>query len=626
MVIRVVAVLGVLLASFACTAAPPPNPEPPAQTTAQLRAQLEKILAETHTPGVSVAIVRRDGPEWIDGVGLADVASGAAATGETLFRIGSTSKAFTSLALLQLVEAGKLSFNDPVHQLVPDVWFENPWEATDPVRVVDLLEHTTGWDDMHLREYAKQAPPPMTVRDGLDYDHHSRTSRWRPGTRMAYCNSGLGVAGAIIEAVSGEAFEDYVEHHLFQPIGMRTATYLPPHGVPATTLYHPDGHTPYPYWHVLERPAGAINASARDMAAYLGFYLHRGTVGETAVVPASAIDRMEVPTRTWAAQAGLKAGYGLSNYTTIEDGFVYHGHNGGVNGGLTELAYLPDAGVGYFFSINAGNGDAFKRIGERMRAYVTRGLTKPAVPAAAPLPAAAGDYAGWYVPDSPRIEGMRFLDRLGLIHVAVGPDRLTTTGLDLKHHDWAGTGGGLLRRDDAPSHVDPIASAVLIPPNAEGRFIGFGMSTIRQVSTGAAWLQLALTAVVALSLLSVAAYAPFWLIGGLVPRRRRPAERWMRAWPLVAVLSLVGFVAIFQRSADDLIERFGSPTGWAYALTATTVLFAVAALAAAWAAFRPAGPGVRPAVRRHAQFVAFGLVVATLYLAAYGVIGLRTWV
>ena len=58
-----------------------------------------------------------------------------------------------------------------------------------PVRVVHLLEHTTGWDDMHLREYAKDAPG-MSLRDGLDYDHHSRTSRWRPGTRMAYCNSG----------------------------------------------------------------------------------------------------------------------------------------------------------------------------------------------------------------------------------------------------------------------------------------------------------------------------------------------------------------------------------------------------------------------------------------------------
>jgi hypothetical protein len=53
------------------------------------------------------------------------------------------------------------------------VWFENRWEASDPIRIVNVLEHTTGWDDLHLREYAKQAPDNMSVREGLDYDHHS---------------------------------------------------------------------------------------------------------------------------------------------------------------------------------------------------------------------------------------------------------------------------------------------------------------------------------------------------------------------------------------------------------------------------------------------------------------------
>jgi CubicO group peptidase (beta-lactamase class C family) len=84
-----------------------------------------------------------------------------------------------------LADQGKLSLDDPVHKLAPEVWFENQWGSTDPIRVVHLLEHTTGWDDLHFREYAKQAPDSMSVREGLDYDHHSRTSRWRPGTRMA---------------------------------------------------------------------------------------------------------------------------------------------------------------------------------------------------------------------------------------------------------------------------------------------------------------------------------------------------------------------------------------------------------------------------------------------------------
>src|SRR6266567_8128445 len=143
----------------------------PAQSIGELQQQLEKLLKDTHTPGMSVAIVHRDGPEWVAGLGIADVASSRATTADTLFRIGSTSKAFASLSILMLADQGKLSLDDPVHKLAPEVWFENRWEASDPVRVVHLLEHTTGWDDIHLREWAKQAPDTMTLREGLDYDH-----------------------------------------------------------------------------------------------------------------------------------------------------------------------------------------------------------------------------------------------------------------------------------------------------------------------------------------------------------------------------------------------------------------------------------------------------------------------
>jgi hypothetical protein len=102
-----------------------------------------------------------------------------------------------------------------LHTLAPEVWFDNPWESSNPVRIVNLLEHTTGWDDLHFREYAKQAPDSMSLREGLDYDHHSRTSRWPPGTRMAYCNAGPAAAAYVVEKLTGQRFEDFVQQHLF---------------------------------------------------------------------------------------------------------------------------------------------------------------------------------------------------------------------------------------------------------------------------------------------------------------------------------------------------------------------------------------------------------------------------
>jgi len=597
----------------------------PAQSIDELRQQLEKILTDSHTPGVSLAIVHKNGPEWVAGLGLADVASNRANTADTLFRIGSTSKAFASLSILMLADQGKLSLDDPVHQLAPEVWFENPWGSTDPIRVVHLLEHTTGWDDMHLREYAKQAPDTMTVREGLDYDHHSRTSRWPPGTRMAYCNSGPPVAAYIVEKVTGRRFEDFVQQNLFGPIGMKTATYFESAPGTATTLYHTDGKTPYTYWHILLRPAGSINASANDMAAYVQFYLNRGAVGGKQIVSAADIDRMEIPTSTWAAKDGLKFGYGLSNYLTVEDGFVYHGHNGGVEGGLTEMTYMPDNGVGYFFSINSGNGDAFEKVGKAIRAYITNKLQRPALPPQAPLPANASDYAGWYEPNSPRVELFLFLERLlGLsrVHFQDGKLIISSLGGNETFLPVTGTQFRHVPKKDAPY---PVPTLELLRVNPEGRFIQAEQSTMKAIPVWMAMVEILATAFVALSILAIIVYAPFWVVAGISKRRRRPAERALRLWPLLAVLSLLAIVGLFILCGDDLIDRLGNLTVWSATLWALTLVFAVTSVASAFYSWQSPSERVRLRVWKFSMIVSAALLIATGYLVYWGFIGVRTW-
>jgi CubicO group peptidase (beta-lactamase class C family) len=611
-----------------CVAADKKDGTPkPAQSIDELRQQLEKILKDTHTPGVSVAIVHKDGPEWVAGLGIADVASNRANTADTLFRIGSTSKAFASLSILMLADQGKLSLDDSVHKLAPEVWFDNRWESTDPVRVVHVLEHTTGWDDLHFREYAKQAPDSMSVREGLDYDHHSRTSRWRPGTRMAYCNSGPPVAAYIVEKLTGQRFEDFVQQNLFGPIGMKTATYFEPAQGAATTLYHNDGKTSYHYWHILLRPAGSINASANDMAAYVQFYLNRGAVGGKQIVPASDIDRMEIPKSTWAAKDGMQTGYGLSNYWSIEDGFVYHGHDGGVEGGLTEMAYMADDGVGYFFSINSGSGDAFEKVAKAIRAYVTNKLQKPALPDVASLPANAADYAGWYEPDSPRVQLTHFVERLaGLSWIRFDDGKLVFSALGQWHETFVPVAGIQFRHVPKKDPPEPVPTLELLSANEDGRFIQAGtQTTMRKIPGWMAIGEILTTAFVILSILAIVIYAPFWILGGISKRRRRPAERAMRLWPLLAVLSLFVFVGIFIASTDDLIDRMGNMTIWSLSLWAVTLFFAVTSLASAFVSWRGLEEGVRRGVRRFSIIASLALLIATAYLAYWGVIGLRPW-
>jgi hypothetical protein len=141
--------------------------------------------------------------------------------------------------------------------------------------------------------------------------------------------------------------------------------------------------------------------------------------------------------------------------------------------------------------------------------------------------------------------------------------------------------------------------------------------------------ELVLTVFVVLSIISILAYAPFWILGGLSKKRRRPAERGIRIWPLMSVLSLIAFVGVIIECADDFegwIVRLGNLTGWSAVVFLATLAFAVASLGSAIAWSRAPVDGVRRGVRRFSMIVTLALLIATAYLAYWGIIGVRTWV
>jgi CubicO group peptidase (beta-lactamase class C family) len=613
-----------ILIAAAATAAEPDKAVIPAKSTSELEQRITKILTDRKVPGAGLVIANQDGIVWITGIGKADVAEGKAVTPDTLFRIGSISKTFAALAALKLVEEGRLKLETPVHSLVPDVQFSNPWEATDPVRVVHLLEHTTGWDDWHLKEYAHSDPKPATLAEGLALCPQSRTSRWRPGTRSSYCNSGPAVAAAVVEKVTGQRFEDYVEANFFKPIGMPTADYLlsPRTEALLTKLYHEDGRTPYPYWHIAMRPAGSINASAREMGAHLRFFLRRGEGAAGRILSESSIVRMETPTTYWGAQGGLKTGYGLHNYTTLDDlGFVWHGHNGGVDGGLSEMAYLPEQGVGYFFSINSGNGEAFDKIAKELKAFMTRELPRPTLPAAQPIPLRLQqDYSGWYLGDNPREQMMAFIDPiLGLFHVSLDGDKLR-----LSFVTWTETylsvGGPRFRGEKKGA-----ADVVLMETEA-GRIFQTSGGTMRKISALRAWTGIVLTTLFVVAVVSVPLFALVWGTRWGFRRMKEVPNLHARVLPLLAVLSLGAFIGIIMLGGDDLIARLGHRTWWSMGLTASTWAFAAFSVASLLASIRVDRRGMNRWAYTHTLLTSILLSLATLYLAFFGIIGLRTWI
>jgi len=200
------------------------------------------------------------------------------------------------------------------------------------------------------------------------------------------------------------------------------------------------------------------------------------------------------------------------------------------------------------------------------------------------------------------------------------------TGLRSQNDEYLPVTGRQFRHVPKKDLPSPVATLDLLGVNPEGRFVQDGLegTTMKQISVWFAISEIVLEAFVLLSVIAIVIYAPFWILSGLSRRRRRPAERAMRGWPLIAVLSLVAFVVIFILSSDDLIERMGNLTPWSFGLFEMTLVFAIAVLASLISVSR-AGGEVRRGVRRFSIVVTTALVIAAAYLAYWGIIGLRTW-
>jgi hypothetical protein len=287
------------------------------------------------------------------------------------------------------------------------------------------------------------------------------------------------------------------------------------------------------------------------------------------------------------------------------------------------MAYLPDQGVGYFFSINSGDSATFGKIAGILRGYVTRGIAKPRIPAAAPLPPMASDYEGWYEPASPRNEILHFQERLfGLARVTLNDGKMQWTSFlrPFQPQTLLPTMGRQFRIES-----DPVATTLLLASHQEGVFIQRGSQTLGRIPTWFAVAEIALSVWLALALAGTALYAPVWLLASLRKRWRKPEELWLKVWPLTATLSLVAFVAISASVGEVPISRLGNITPWSVGLCVATIVFALATVASVMALWLSRRSVIRKFVYGYSISTTLALSIALIYLAYWGVIGIRTW-
>lgn len=589
----------------------------------ELKAAIARVVSENEVPAVGIAMVDESGPVWVGAIGKANLEDDIDADENSMFRIGSTSKMFVALAVLKLVEEGKLSLNDRVSDLAPDIAFENRWEDTDPVRLVHLLEHTTGWDDIHLPEYAHNDPSPVTLKEGLDFHPHSRMSRWKPGSRMAYCSAGPPVAAYIVEQVTGQEFERYVHDNLFMPMGMEGMTYRLSDDVKArgVTLYA-NNNKPQDYWHILQRPSGAINASASDMAKLVTFFLSRGAVNGQQLIAQDSLARMETVATTSGARAGLQVGYGLHNYSSVHEHWVYRAHDGGVNGGITELAYLSQAGVGHAIMTNSDDFTGFKEISDLVRDFETRGLEPGAREQTTEITADHKAIEGLYYPINSRQQIGYFLDRI------VGVHRLWFEGGKLQRRPLLGGDTSGYYPVSATRYRSEKTGAITLVRTVDplaGPVVHASMLVLRPASPALVYGQLGIAMLWGLSIATSVLYCLVWGIRKLRGNIPSGATVRIRMWPLLAGLSVLAFAGLFAFGMADPFRHLSAPTPIALGIMLSSIFFALFAALGVTTSIRERRTAMNRVNYWYSTITSFVHATVAAYLLWFGVIGIMTW-
>lgn len=345
-----------------------------AQTPRGFDARVEEIRQKTGTPGVAIAIVQNGKVVLAKGYGVRKQGAPEKVDADTIFLIGSTSKAFTAAALATLVDAGKLKWDDRVIDHMPDFQMYDPW-VTREITVRDLLVHRSGLglgagDLLYI---------PRGSRSRKDVIRQLRylkpATSFRSG--YAYDNILYIVAGQLIEAVSGQSWEDYMREHVFAPAGLAHATSDEQHRLADPNRAQPHGRVGGPVrgdgpQKILNEndqlapasgPAGLLAMNANDMARWLQIQLANGATPEGGRLFSEAQGRemwkpvtpmpVSTPPAPIQGTAAQFQAYALG--WQVQD---YHGtkiiwHSGGLFGFTSIVVLVPEKKLGFAIELNA---------------------------------------------------------------------------------------------------------------------------------------------------------------------------------------------------------------------------------------------------------------------------------
>ena len=380
-----------IVASVAAQSAPAPSTvstpskvaaDPDVQGAQRLfSAWLEGQMAYRGLPGIVVGVVADQELVWAKGFGYADVQTKKAMTPATKFRMASHSKLFTATAIMQLREQGRLRLDDPVSKYLP--WFQVRPAGDDdgPITIEQLLNHASGLPREAGAHWTTHEFPTEEEVKKLITD---RQAAFAPQTRWKYSNLAYTIAGMLVEQVSGQRWADYVQQHIFDPLGMTSSSV--DRNVDGLAVGYgrrmPDGTRESLQFVDARGMAAAtgISSTVEDMAKFVSAQFRKGKMGGRQILSTGSLremHRVRSLENNWTSGTGI--GFGVNRVGNK----TYVGHGGGYPGYTTQTSIQLDDKVGVIVLTNTNDsnpGDIARQLMSTVGAAVAKAAAeKPKV-------------------------------------------------------------------------------------------------------------------------------------------------------------------------------------------------------------------------------------------------------
>ncbi|HEY4271444.1 MAG TPA: serine hydrolase domain-containing protein [Candidatus Udaeobacter sp.] len=344
-----------------------------------LDALIPSQLRNRNIAGAVVSVVKDGQVLFQKGYGYANFeAKKPVVPDQTLFRPGSISKLFTATAVMQLVEQGKLDLDRDVNDYLD---FAIPKTYPEPVTLRQLLTHTAGFEETLKNLFVAHESDMKPLRTYLVNQMPARI--FPPGKIPSYSNYGFTLAGYIVERMSGERFEDYIDNHILKPLRMTNSTFdqpLPSQLAPQMSKgYLNASKKPRDFEFVQAAPAGALSTTAADMTRFMLAFLEDGSTDGVAILKPETVRQMQ--TRKFELDPMI-CGLGITFMEYWMKPVRAIGHGGDTVYFHSDMVLVPDAHVGYFLSYNSLGKNVGGSRGEVLRTFMNRYFPNPGEPKA----------------------------------------------------------------------------------------------------------------------------------------------------------------------------------------------------------------------------------------------------